>query len=252
VISVLMALAVLSSQVTGQADGSAVRSDGLSRSSNVRIWDELAAGQPGPDLAEVTRLSVRGSPEIRQARAALEVAASQADEASIDLWPRLKALARYTRFSEVEEGRPQLDPALVREAAERRSVGIEDADAARYGLQTFPQFPNWIAARAELSYGISDVLLRVLPTIQAAEWRELEQRSGEKDQIQRVALVGRRAYFEYARARAAGSVMRDALAEARQQDAASRMPATWQAGTSGRKRLPIRLSDGDDVDELVL
>lgn len=179
---------------------------------------ELTSGGPVVSVQTVVEESLRAAPELRGATAAYRRAAAQADAAAVDVVPRLDLSGGYSRLSDVESTLP-IVPQEVADAVARRAAGIDDpVDARARWATTFPQAPEKISARAELSYALSDLFLTVLPTLSSARQLATVERWNLRAQRQAIALQARQVYYEYARARASWVVAQATLKAAREHE----------------------------------
>ncbi|MDW8362566.1 MAG: TolC family protein [Myxococcales bacterium] len=181
--------------------------------------DPLALHSAGGwTVEDVIRRAQARAPMLRRALASLQTARAGERQAWLALWPRLELSARYTRLSDIDP--PSLidpvDPSLL-EAARGLLPGVDDPEArlllgglldasgSLSGL-TFPVILDQFSLRAQLVVPATAVLLRVLPSLEAAgQMRRAAQLRVEAERAA-VALRAREAYFEHVRARGALAV----------------------------------------------
>lgn len=130
----------------------------------------------------------RVAPEVRAKLAEVAVATADAKSAELVRVPRLSGSLGYTRLSSVEL--PMLAPGF-----------------------SFPVFLNSYAASAQLALPVSDYLLTFPNLIKAARAGSDAARHAERATRLEVAAQARVAYFEWARARLQGVVVRRQVAQ---------------------------------------
>ncbi|MCA9604799.1 MAG: TolC family protein, partial [Myxococcales bacterium] len=195
----------------------------------------------GMTADDAARLAVDTSPNVDRAEAARRQASAGALRAMFAFIPQLSLSLRYTRLSQVTNGSlttgPTIDPATIPAIV----AGVDDPDArflwqesltaqAALANYTFPVILDQFAFNASLSYPLSAAFLQVLPTYESARSQEEAARLQISVQQREVALSGREAFYQYARARGALAVARSSLTQAESRHGQVR--AFVQAGTA--------------------
>jgi outer membrane protein TolC len=171
------------------------------------ILEALAQGNEPLDANRAAELARATSPSLRSARAATARARAAASQAFVAVYPRLDTAFNYKR----RQNRGATDLPYTNT--------IEDPtggpDIVMQGSFAFEPPPlDTFAFQIDLTYGLSDLFLTILPRYRAAkkagEYQDMIAGAQQHD----VALAAREAYYEYARSRAFAVVARDGLANA--------------------------------------
>jgi len=165
--------------------------------------------------------SVETAPQVDRARQVLGRAEAGAARAMYGLIPRMGVSGSYHRFTPIENGTLIPDEAMdtIDMVSDPAARGLWTAQANR----PLPVVLNHFQVSGTLAYPVSDVFLEVLPRWNAAEDVAAARTLQVEAQALTIALVGREAFYQYARARGAFAVARIALrqAELREQQIAA-------------------------------
>lgn len=181
--------------------------------------ERLAAqlGRPGGLMADtVATRAAETSFDVAARKQELLAAAAQVDAAMVGYFPRLSALARYTRLSPITpaslgEGSTVVTnapPGPLNPAAMPPGTGFF---AAQF---SFPVFLNQYTLQATLNVPISDYLLRIPQAYAAATGSERAARLSEQATRLKVATDGRIAYYTWVRTKLQVVVAEQALEQA--------------------------------------
>ncbi len=185
----------------------------------------LREGQNAMNADQAAAQTVKTAPSVRRAQAQERKAREAASEAVVIAWPRLELEARYTRLSE------RSDP-----FSSAFGGVFEDITGGMGGPMletTVPAVPlDQVMFQARLAVPLSDIFLTILPRYRAAEYAADAQALNARAEAASIALLGREAFYNYARARAALLVVRSSLeqSEAQRRD----ITALVSAGTLAR------------------
>lgn len=176
--------------------------------------------------------ALRTSPDLRRTRSLALEAQGGAQQAMSALVPRLEMSGRASRLNELDT--PSLQPSGPQTP---ELVGMVEDPAAQelwQGLTSF-QFPalaNQYSLEANLIYSFTRSLAEALPTYRAAQKNEEAAAQQFSATVNDVALDARRAYYEFARAKAGLEVATSAVdAAAAQRDETA---AQVRAGSAAR------------------
>jgi outer membrane protein len=164
----------------------------------------LAAMRAGAGLTsgEVARRALTNSHALAAKQHALAAADAGVSQARAGYWPELKASARYTRLSEIDE-QGLGDGALVvtqTPAPQPRPVAPgEQLFAANF---SFPSVLNQYALNLQLNVPISDYVLRVSQATGAAKQSRTAAELDERGTRLAVARDARVAYYHWVRTQA--------------------------------------------------
>ncbi len=181
----------------------------------------LAEGAESMDADQAAALAVKTAPSIAKAEAASEQARKAAAQAEVALYPRLDLMAQYTRLSPPP-------PLSFQFTGPNPMTGMLSTTT----ITVTPGLVDQFLLQARVSYPLTDLFFKILPSYKAAKERTKAQELNARAQAQTVALHAREAFYNYARARAALLVARSGLgqAEAQQHDTESLV----RAGTLAR------------------
>jgi HAE1 family hydrophobic/amphiphilic exporter-1 len=180
--------------------------------------EQMKSGQ-GLTSREVARLAVGNSKQVLAKHQALLAADSTVDKAQAGYMPKLTVAARYTRLSPITM--PQLslfgDQALVfsQQPAGPGEVDVDDLVAAQIPGFAFPVFLNQYALTGTLDIPLSDYVLRVSNSVDAAKHNHAAAALNERAVQLSVARDARVAYYEWIRAQGAELVAAQALEQAK-------------------------------------
>jgi outer membrane protein TolC len=215
-------------------------------------------GRPGRrwSMEQVAARAAKVAPEAAEAEATARAARAREQRRRVDLGPRVRAGARYTRISKIDN-----DP-LVSDLSPPDGVGalvsgVDDPEAqalwqsqlaTQRGLSELSiQVPrNQYALYAQARYPITPLFAEILPALRSAEQvseaRRLQAEVAELD----AALRATEAYLQHARARGALAVAETGVQRARRD--LERAQAKRKAGTGTRPavlRFRARLADAE-------
>jgi outer membrane protein TolC len=209
----------------------------------------LNQGSESMTSDQVAELAVRTGPTLAKARAVVEQSRKAASQALVAVYPRLDLIAQYTRLSKPPAVAYPL-PAIFSEVASATGVvcanpgNAAQAQACAQAAMNAPPpgaggatlaFPlplvDQYLLQARLSYPVSDLFFAILPRYRAAQESVRAQELRVRAEAQSVALLGKEAFYNYARARAALQVARygQSQAEAQLKDVESLVRAGTQA-----------------------
>lgn len=181
----------------------------------------LALMQQGKGLTsdEVAKRSVANSKQLLAKQREVAAASSAIDKAQSGYLPRFTAQARYTRLSAIDM--PQLslfgDAALVFAPGDAApgEVQVDQLSSGTIPSFAFPVFLNQYALTATLEIPLSDYVLRVSNTIDAATQNRAVKTLNAKAVRLSVARDARVAYYEWVRAQGTDIVAAQGLEQAK-------------------------------------
>lgn len=198
----------------------------------------LSEGKPmSADMA--AQKARQNAPALDRAEAMVEAAGAEVESAREQLWPQLTLSARVAHIGGFPDGQISAgaDPAALA-AARTAAQNVSDPVARNLWLNSLDQqtgagavirIPrNQVGLSARLTFPVSDVLLGLLPAIEAAESAVVAGQVQREAAEARVGFTARESYYQYARARAGLEVARRAVEQARVQKA--RIDAAVGAG----------------------
>lgn len=189
-------------------------------------FDLSAAIAEGPPMTadRAASIAVERAPAAEEAEALVRAADATIAQARARILPRLELSGRAARIDGFPDGSIPIttDPDAL-EAARRLAEMVEDpaaralwqAQIATQGQDVRIAIPrNQFALSARLTWPVSDVLLAVLPTLDAAEAQSRAQELERDAALRRVALSAREAFYMLARARGSLAVAHEAERQA--------------------------------------
>jgi outer membrane protein TolC len=184
------------------------------------VIDELRRGATPIDSDAAARRAVKTAPSISKAKAAADQARAGASQALIAVYPRVDLLGQYERLSP--------PPRIAFKVPGPPLAGMDE-------FEITPPLVDQFLLQARVQYPVSDLFFQVLPRYEAAKQTARAQVLTARAQAFTVALQGREAFYNYARARAALLVGRSAVeqTEAQRKD----VEALVRAGTVARVEL---------------
>jgi outer membrane protein len=185
------------------------------------LWKRLqerVARPGGLTSNEAARRAVATSNEDRSRRADVEVAESEVDRANVGYYPRATLLARYTRLSPITPPELSLGGGQGSLVATPLPAGPLPAGAALIGVAapsiSFPVVLDQYMLQANLTVPLSDYLLRIRQTHDAAvDSREASVASAEAAR-RTTAAQARLAYYAWARVRLQQAVTEQSVDQA--------------------------------------
>jgi outer membrane protein TolC len=179
--------------------------------------------------AEVERrVRATGASALAQ-RSSARAAEVERERALRGLVPELAVSARYTRLSSVPE--------------QFRRLELSVPGAPMMDPLVFPQLLDQFAARATVTFSLSDVFMRGLPALSAATSRAEAARFDAEAVEARAVLDAQTAYLGWLRARAALAIARSTRESFEQQrDDLARRVTAGQVALSQRLPLDVTLS----------
>lgn len=180
--------------------------------------EQMKSGQ-GLTSQDVARRTVANSKQVLAKQQSLAAADATLDKAQAGYMPKLTVAARYTRLSPIQM--PQLalfgDQALVfsQQPAGPGQVQVDDLVAAQIPGFSFPVFLNQYALTGTLDIPLSDYVLRVSRSVDAAKQNHQAAALNERALRLSVARDARVVYYEWIRAQGADLVGAQALEQAK-------------------------------------
>jgi hydrophobic/amphiphilic exporter-1 (mainly G- bacteria), HAE1 family len=207
-----------SSTAAAQVQSDDIAGEGAATRELRRRLDLMQQGK-GLTSAEVAKRSVANSKQLLAKERAITTATSTVRKAEAGYMPRLTAQARYTRLSPVEMPQISLfgDSALVFAPGDAApgTVDVDQLSAGRIPGFAFPVFLNQYALTATLDIPLSDYVLRVSNTVDAASHNRNVATLNAKAVRLSVDRDARVAYYEWVRAQGADIVAAQGLDQAK-------------------------------------